>query len=44
MYALLYTCKVLVHPLRALCQYQLDHGAVVHHSKDDPNHITIEAK
>ena len=26
--------QVLVRPLRALCQHQLDHGAAVHHDKD----------
>ena len=26
--------QTLVYPLRALCQYQLEHGAVVHSSKD----------
>ena len=33
-----YNSQVLVRPLRALCQHQLDHGAVVHQSKDDPGH------
>lgn len=28
--------QVLVRPLRALCQHQLQYGAVKHHSKDDP--------
>lgn len=41
---LAFLCQVLVHPLRALCKYQLEHGAVVHHSKDDPNHVSIEAR
>ena len=36
--------QVLLRPLRALCQFQLTRGAVVHHSKDDPNHIPIEAR
>ena len=27
--------QVLVRPLRALCQHQLDHGAAVHHNKDE---------
>ena len=34
--------QTLVRPLRALCQHQLDHGAVVHHSKDHPDYISIE--
>lgn len=25
--------QALMRPLRAMCDYQLDHGAVVHHSK-----------
>lgn len=28
----------LVHPMRTLCQYQLEHGAVVHHSKEHVNY------
>lgn len=27
----------LVQPMRMLCQYQLKHGAVVHHSKEHVN-------
>lgn len=28
----------LVYPMRMLCQYQLKHGAVVHHSKEHINY------
>ena len=34
--------QVLVKPLRAMCRHQLDHGAVRHHSKDDPDYLTRE--
>ncbi|XP_064390289.1 tRNA-uridine aminocarboxypropyltransferase 2-like isoform X1 [Halichondria panicea] len=30
----------LVRPLRGLCQHQLDHGAVVHVSKDHPQYVS----
>lgn len=26
--------QILLKPLRGLCQFQLDHGAMVHHSKE----------
>ena len=28
----------LMQPMRMLCQYQLEHGAVVHHSKEHINY------
>lgn len=34
--------EVLVRPLRALCQHQLDHGALRHYSKDHPYYISRE--
>eukprot|EP00731_Ephydatia_muelleri_P016731 Em0009g1155a len=30
----------LVRPLRAMCRHQIDHGAVHHHSRDDPEHVS----
>lgn len=32
--------QVLVRPLRAMCRYQIEHGAVKHHSKDDPEYVS----
>lgn len=31
--------EALIRPLRALCKFQLDHGAVVHSNKDDRDEI-----
>lgn len=28
------TVQILAKPLRAMCQFQMNHGAVVHHSKE----------
>lgn len=36
--------ETLACPLRALCQHQLDRGAVVHHSRDDPDYIPRRLK
>ena len=33
-----------MRPLRALCQHQLDRGAVVHHSRDNPDYIPRSLK
>ena len=35
--------QVLIRPLRALCKFQLDHGAVVHSNKDHRDEILLRA-
>lgn len=32
--------EVLVRPLRAMCRHQIEHGAVHHHSRDDPDYMS----
>ena len=34
MYTIFITPQILVAPLKALCQFQLQHGAVVHESRE----------
>ena len=37
-----FPAQVLVQPLQALCQHQLDRGATQHHSKEDADYIPRE--